>query len=73
MTPTGALGLLGVEKALGRKIVSFGKEETLSSINLNLFLKAVVRQMSLQVKSVVPKYPESKLGEYGNKWYQFRS
>lgn len=39
VTPSGVLGLLGVGKALRRKIVSFGKEQTLSSINLNLFLK----------------------------------
>lgn len=73
VTPSGVLGLLGVGKALRRKIVSFGKEQTLSSINLNLFLKVVVRQMSLQVNRMVLKYPESKLGKYGNKQYWFRS
>lgn len=56
VTHSRVLGLLGVGKALRRKIVSFGEEQTLSSINVNLSLKVVVRQMSLN--SVVLKYPE---------------
>lgn len=71
--PSGTLGLFGVAKARRRKIISFGKEQILSSTNLNLLLKVVVRQVSPQVNSTVLKWDESKLAEYRNKWYQFRS